>query len=142
MFLVVIGTLKSKYMFLATPFLLMALIKKEKVEGLIFNNKKLPVKMFVVIFGIGWMISGVNLAPTQMDLQEMNKAIQLAKDNNMVLLNDWGNGWAFQYLDYNTNYKSSYPNPDYNNYPRPFVAYTIEKIPLCERVASKTVICK
>jgi len=142
-----LGLLKSKYMFLATPLLIIGLIKKEKKEGITIYSKRkkvketIPVMFFVIILGLGWMVTGTQLAPTTQNLQDMNQAIIIAQDQNMILLNDWDYGWQLEYLGYHTKYKISYPNPDYNNYQKPFVAYTNKKLD-CNKISKKIFICE
>jgi hypothetical protein len=144
--LLLLGVLKSKYMFLAVPLLIMGLMSKEDKQPLsfkreIFGIKKIPVFYVCFILGIGWFFMGLNMYPTQGDLNEMKSTIQLAKDHNVQLYNDWGDGWTFESLGYNTNYKSSPPNPDWNNLPRPFIAWSKEKIIGCTEIKKYTQNC-
>ena len=118
--LLVLGCLKSKYMFLVTPFLVMALILKEKREGLWLKDLKIEPMLFVAIFSISFIIMPLNMYPTSSDIQEMELLISYYNDNNIPIYNDWGDGWTFIYLGYDTNYKSSPPQPDWNNLTPPF----------------------
>lgn len=138
--LIGLGLLKSKYMFLATPFLLMGLIDKDNKEGLTIRNKTFPVLFFVIILGFGWIVTGIQLAPNHSDLIEMKEAINLAEDMNFPLFNSWGYGWQFRYLGYNTIYAVSPPEPDWNNLSRPYIAYSNKKLD-CEQINKKTFIC-
>lgn len=145
--LLAFGMLKSKYLFLATPFLLMALIKKEKSTGLWLESKRFKKKIeikpivFVIVFGIGFVISGVSLYPQQSDFVEMQEIIVLSKDNNVPLYNEWGSGWFFEYLGFETNYKVSYPDPDWNRLDKPFYAYSRIQDLNCSKINKNSYIC-
>jgi len=144
-FLILLGALKSKYMFLAVLPLMMGLLWKELNENGLSIPKmgieKIPVLAFCGLLGVGWFFMGLNMYPTQSDLSEMSYAISLANDNNLELYNDWGDGWMLVSLGYDTNYKISYPNPDWNNLPRPFIAWSQEKIIGCEIKGKHTQTC-
>ena len=139
-FLLLLGALKSKYMFLAVPLLVLGVLLKQQKEGLsfkktLFGVKEIPVLYVCLILGIGYFFMGLNMYPTTLDLNEMSYAIKLSRDQNVMLYNDWGDGWTFVSLGYDTNYKISYPNPDWNNLPKPFVAWSKEKIEGCVKVS-------
>lgn len=144
--LLLLGVLKSKYMFLAVPLLLMGLMAKEDQKPLafkreIFGVKEIPVMFVCLMLGVGWFFMGLNMYPTQSDLEEMKSAIKLSKDNNVILYNDWGDGWILVSLGYNTEYKSSYPNPDWNKLQRPFIAWSKTEILDCNKVTKKIQYC-
>jgi hypothetical protein len=145
-FLLLLGALKSKYMFLAVLPLIMGLLWKELNEkGLSIPKmgiEKIPVLAFCALLGIGWFFMGLNMYPKQTDLNEMQSAINLANELNVHLYNDWGDGWMLVSLGYDTNYKISYPNPDWNNLSRPFVAWSKEEILGCNKVTKKTQLCR
>jgi hypothetical protein len=125
-----LGVLKSKYMFLATPFLLLGLIQKEKTIGLKFRGDIIPTTFFVFLLGIGWFVTGLQLEPSHQELEEIQTLIKMSEDSNIPIYNHWESGWYFIYLGYNTKYKASWPNPDWNNLDRPFFVYNKkEKMP-------------
>jgi len=142
-----LGILKSKYLFLATPFLLMGLIQKEKSVGLWLESKRFSNKIeivpvvFVVVFGFGLILSGVSMFPTQIDFVEMQQAIDFATDNNIPLVNEWGSGWYFVYLGFETKYKIGPPDPDWNNLDKPFVAYSRDFDLNCSKISKNTWLC-
>lgn len=145
LFLIVLGALKSKFMFIATPLLLVGLLDKQLKEGItlkreIFGIKKIPILYICIILLIGYFLMGINLYPTQNDLNEMKNAIQLSKDKNIILYNDWGDGWIFTYLGYETNYKISPPNPDWNKLTKPFFAWSKQDFN-CEKVTKSLWFC-
>jgi hypothetical protein len=142
--LLVVGALKAKFMFLAVPFLLMGLLDKELKEGLSIPKlgiERIPVLAFCVLLSIGWIFMGVSSYPTGVDVQEMREAIQLSKDTNQLLFNDWGDGWLLISLGFDTNYYMSPPEPDFNSLKRPFVAWSLEDIVGCERISKRTQQC-
>jgi len=142
--LLVVGALKTKFMFLAVPFLLMGLLDKELKEGLSIPKLKIeriPVLAFCVLFSVGWVFMGVSAYPTGPDVQEMKEAIKLSEDLNIPLYNDWGDGWMLISLGYDANYYMSPPQPDFNTLKRPFVAWSIEEIVGCERISKRTQQC-
>lgn len=146
--LLTLGLLKSKFLFLATPFLFLALIQKEKSVGLWLKSKRFPEKklridvwLFVIIFGVGLIFSGVSLYPTQSDLLEMQEAIVFSEDNNLLLFNEWGSGWYFEYLGFETIYKMGPPNPDWNSLDKPYLAYSRQEDLNCERISKHTFVC-
>ena len=132
--LLLVGALKAKYMFLATPFLLMGLIQKEKSVGLQIRGTKIPIMLFVVIFGISFVFMAQSFYPQQSDLREISNLIELSADQNLPLYNDWSSGWFFTYLGFETNYKASPPSPDWNSLSKPFFAYSsVEELP-CSKI--------
>lgn len=139
-----LGILKAKYMFLATPFLIMGLIQKHQETGLhipklgIKNIPIIPLSFFLLI---GWFVMIQFAYPTQTDIQEMKNAIQLSKDLNIPLYNDWGDGWTFVSLGFDTNYKISTPNPDYNKLKKPYIAYSKTQLD-CKNITKKTQLCE
>lgn len=146
LFLIAFGALKSKYMFLAAPLLCIGLLDKQLKQGIvlkrqIFGIKEIPVLYMCGILLIGWCLMGINLYPTQSDLKEMSYAITYASDNNFPLHNTWGDGWMFVSLGYDTNYKISPPEPDWNKLTRPYIAWTDLNIVGCERISKRTQQC-
>lgn len=143
--LLLIGLIKSKYLYLATPFLLMGLIQKELTIGLkTRKGKTIQVLPLAVLLLIGWTLTSTHLYPTQTDLEEIKETIQYAQDNNLKIYNSWGDGWIFEYLSYPTKYKSSIPEPDWNNLPKPYIAWSKEKINGCNSIKNlslKTQLC-
>lgn len=142
-FLLLLGALKSKYMFLAVLPLVFGLLAKELESGLslkreLFGIKQIPVLYVCLILMIGWFLMGLNMYPTQTDLSEMSYAISYAKDTNQLLYNDWGDGWTFVSLGFDTNYKISPPQPDYNNIKRPYLAWSKTKLLDCNSI-TKTI---
>lgn len=84
---------------------------------------------------------GYSLYPTTNDLNEIKKAIQLSKDTNLPIYNDWGEGWIFISQDYPTKYFASTPNPDWNNLKKPYLAWTTETLPNCQTIKNKLKKC-
>jgi len=143
-FLLLLGALKSKYMFLAVVPLIMGLMVKEKESGLSIPKmgiEKIPTLAFCLLLVSGWFVMGLSMYPTQSDLLEMQQAIDLARSQNQPLYNDWGDGWMLESLGYHAYYKISPPQPDWNNLKRPFVAWSIENISGCERTNKRTQQC-
>lgn len=136
-----IGLIKLKYLFLATPFLLIGLIKKEQLTGICIAEKRIPLLFIILILGVGWVITAINLYPTDSNIQEIQEVIRLSNDNNIVLYNDFGSGWLITYLGKEVEYKASYPNPDYNNLKKPYYAYTNKKLD-CTKINNKTYFCE
>jgi hypothetical protein len=135
-FLFIFGAIKAKYMFLATPFLLMAVIQKEKSVGLFLGKVKFPIHplIFCAIFGISLVIMATNLYPIQTDLKEIKDLIQISGDQNIPIYNDWGTGWLFVYEGYNTRYKASrQPGFDWNELKKPYLAYSTTDLP-CNKI--------
>lgn len=139
--LLIVGLIKVKYLYLATPFLLMGLIHKELTEGIIIRKKTIPVIFFVILFLFGFIFMGLNMYPTQEDMGELQTAINLAKDNNLQLYNDWGDGWMLIYLGYPTEYKCSIPQPDWNNLPKPYIGWSKREIIDCNNLTKKIYYC-
>jgi hypothetical protein len=72
------------------------------------------------------------------DILLAQQSAHLAMDNNIVLLNDWSLGWVIINEGYNTPYKSSIPQPDYNNSPSPaylFINKLTKINKQCEKVS-------
>lgn len=142
--LLVMGLVKSKYMFLATPLLLIPVLDKHLKEGLSIPKiglNKIPLVGFSMFLLVGWVVMIQFTYPLKSDIDEMKFAIDYSTDNNLPLYNDWGDGWTFEYLGFETKYKVSYPNPDWNNLDKPFVAYTKQDLLGCDKLAKKTQQC-
>lgn len=139
-----LGCLKAKYMFLATPFLIAGLFDKYLREGLhipklgIHNIPLIPVAVFLLV---GWVVMVQFAYPTLSDMSEMKQAIDMHEQTGIPFYNDWGDGWAFVSLGFDTNYKISYPNPDWNNLEKPFLAYTKEELFGCLKLTKKIQQC-
>jgi hypothetical protein len=138
--LLTIGLVKVKYMFIATPLLLLGLIIKDEKIGIYFRKDKLPLIPIAIFCLIGLTLMSPFLYPTQNDVQEMREAIQLTKDYNLPLRNDWGDGWTFEWLGQKTKHKIS-NHTDLNFEGTGFIAYTNKDLNHCEKVSSKTFIC-
>ena len=136
-----VGLLKSKYIFLSVPFLVLGLMRKENEEGLILRGDKLPLIPIGCICLIGLTFMSVFMYPTQTDLTEMREAIQLSEDLNLPLYNSWGEGWIFTYLGMETKYKISYPDPDWNNLSTPYVAYSKNIDLNCKKINKHSYLC-
>jgi hypothetical protein len=141
-FLLCFGAVKAKFMFLAIPLLLIGLLDKQIKSGLVLKKeimgiKEIPVLYICGILLIGWVIMGVSAYPTQNDLMDMKQGIQLAKDQNITLYNSWGDGWMFVSLGFDTNYKSSIPNPDWNNLQRPYLAWSQNDLYNCTKIKNR-----
>lgn len=139
-FLIFLGLVKLKYIFLSSILLGVGLVNKELNGGLKTKQGTIPLLPIAFLCLIGLTISSLYLFPTQKDVKEIDFAIQYATDNNIILVNDWGVGWLIESRGYQTKYKISRPNPDFNNLNKPFVAYTKQKLD-CERLTEMVFIC-
>lgn len=146
LFLLGLGVLKSKFMFLAVPILLLGVLDKQLKEGIKLKRPFMDINEIPVLYCcgfllVGMILAGVSLYPTQSDMNEARWAVELAKDNNLPLYNVWGDGWLFESIGFDTNYKISYPSPDWNDLPRPFLAWNPEKLPNCEKLGKRLQHC-
>ena len=142
--LIGIGIVKSKYMFLSIPFLAMGVIRKDKEQGLIVRGNRIPLIPVCLYLLIGFCLMGMNMFPTLGDVSEVDYIISRAEANEIPIYNDWGEGWLFEWRGYNTPYKVSIPQPDWNKLETPFYAYTKfpEDLPVCERLTKYTYFCQ
>ncbi len=127
LFLFIVGLIKVKYMFLAIPFLAMGLfvIDKSNKDLKILGRFDWPNLVLIALCcSIAFGFMAFNSYPNQDQMTLYQEGIQLAHDNNLLLYNDWETGWYLEYLGFKTEYKSSYPNPDYNSISNRFVAIT------------------
>lgn len=139
----IIGFLKINLMVFAVPLLTLNFLNLEERKGL--RSKKWFPNLIVVglVFACVYAFFGFYASPTQADLDQIQQGIVLANDLNIPLYNDWEIGWQIEYFGHKTEYKASYPNPDYNNLPRPFLALSKEELP-CKKIVGtirKTFIC-
>lgn len=139
--LIIIGLVKIKYMFIATIVLSIGLVVKELSQGLYIRQTKLPIVPLAIYFLILLLISSQFVYPTQNDVTEINELIQKSNETKIPIYNDWGQGWLFESLGYETQYKISRPNPDYETLTRPFYAYTTQKINNCTQTSKRTFEC-
>ena len=134
---IIIGFLKINLMVFAIPLLALNFLNLETKKGL--RNKKWFPNLIAVglVFACVYAFFGFYASPTQADLDQIQQGIVLAEDLNVPLYNDWEIGWQVEYLGYPTKYKASYPNPDWNNLSKPFVALTKEELP-CKKITGET----
>ena len=129
--LFVIGFIKIKYMLFAIPFLALGMV--------VFEEKYKHIKHFpnlvhiAICFAIVFSFMGLWMSPTPTQFENIDYAYELGEDLNIPVYNDWTYGWWIKYLGHDTNFKSSYPNPDYNNLSKPFIALTRKKLD-CEYI--------
>lgn len=140
LFLIFLGLINLKYVFLASILLGVGLVNKEISGGIQTKQGRIPLLPIAFLCLIGLTITSLYLFPTQSDVKEIDFAIQFAKDNNIVLVNDWGVGWLIESRGYQTKYKISRPNPDFNKIDKPFVAYTKKSLD-CEQLTEKVFNC-
>jgi len=86
---------------------------------------------------IGWNVAIFMQQPTSIEWGKISEVIQLQKDTNYPLYNDWSFGYWLIHKGYDTNFKGGFPNPDYNQLQKPFVALTQEELP-CKKVSEYT----
>jgi 4-amino-4-deoxy-L-arabinose transferase-like glycosyltransferase len=135
-----IGLVKVKFLFLATPFLSIGLIKKDLLMGIFIGKDKLNLYPIAIIGLCGMIVLSFFLYPTQANVLEVQQAIKLAEDNNLELRNDWGDGWLVTWQGKYTPYKiSNNANPDLNG--KGFVAYTNKDLNECKKINTKTYLC-
>jgi len=122
----IIGFIKIKYMLLAIPFLALNFVKFENEHK---HLKHWPNLIFVgLAFTCFFNLLSFNAAPTIEQFNTIDSAIMLANDSNMPLYNDWKFGWWLEYKGQTTEYKASFPDPDYNNLTRPFIAISSDNL--------------
>lgn len=128
LFLFFIGLIKVKFMFLSVPFLCLGLfvlydkIKNQKILG---KYKTPNLIFFCICASISFGLLATTMQPTQKDLDLIDYSIKASQELKTPLYNDWSYGWWIEYKGQPTEYKSSYPNPDYNSLKKPFLALTI-----------------
>lgn len=116
------GLIQNKFMILSIPFLAIGFaLFFEKLEKMKWLPNYLII-CFISVLLIGFLSLGVS--PTQNEMNLVEESVLLANDLEVPLYNDWTYGWWITYKGYETEYKSSIPDPDYNNLPKPFVALT------------------
>lgn len=103
--------------------------------------KEIPVLYICAILLIGWVVMGVSAYPTQSDLMDMKTVISVAEKDGVKLYNDWGDGWIFVSLGYDTNYKMSIPNPDWNKLERPYMAWSTDELYNCTKLKKRFWVC-
>jgi len=137
--LLAMGFFKAKVMLFAVPWLALGIVEADEK----FKTKRWWPNLIAVglVFCCAFSFMAYFTAPTTQDFDSIKEAIQLSKDTNLPLYNDWDYGWWFWYNGYETKYKISFPNPDWNKLPKPYIAYTDLNLP-CEQLKEKVFICK
>jgi hypothetical protein len=110
-------------MLFAIPFLALGLVVFEDKYKKKFKHFPDLTKI-AIAFSIAFCFLGFYAAPTQTQFDTINQAYVLSEELDIPIYNDWKYGWWIIYNGYDTNFKASYPNPDYNNLQKPFVALT------------------
>jgi len=133
------GFVKAKVMLFAVPWLALGLVEADAK----FKDKRWWPNLVVVglVFCVAFSFMAYFTVPTTQNFADIKEVIQLSQDNNYPLYNDWSYGWWVWYNGYETNYKAFYPDPDYNNLPKPYLAYTDTNLP-CTQLKEKVFICK
>jgi len=118
---------QGKLVMLLMPFLVLSI-----GQLLVFiQQKQYDIKnvlVIVFIFIICWNIVFLQLQPTNNDWKIVNKAVEIQKDTNFVIHNDFGFGYWLLFANGNTKWYGGFPNPDYNNLQKPFIAVTQEEL--------------
>jgi len=128
-----VAVLIPKFALFCLPFVALGLVnmidKVEKEDKYIKVRRHLPnFTLFCLIMCFLFAYIGFSAVPSSEQLQQDKEAIQLAQDLNINLYNDWDYGWHLTYLGYNTTYRAGYPNPDYNNLQKPYIALTTQDL--------------
>lgn len=106
------GILTSKFMYQGIVFLLMGFYEfliifdfKIKMLSLGFYKRFKQIVVFsaIYIILIGQYNSVINAEPTGSTFELLNYSIQLSKDTNIPLNNEWGVGYWLKYLGKDTN---------------------------------------
>jgi hypothetical protein len=111
---------QSKFIFLAPFFFPISIIKS--CEWIDSKTKKQELKGFIykfvigfsILLVIGYSVLSYEYPPTQGNAELVKFSVQYQKDSNLPLYNDWSLGWHTQFYGYQTKFKGSLPNPDYN----------------------------
>ena len=122
-FLILIGLVKLKYIFLCVPILVMVwMLNPQPIKFIFINLKRISLISIIAIaiYGLIFFFS----SPSISEMNLVKESIQLSHDTNYPFINDWSYGWWITNQGYDTKYKSSYPNPDWNNIDPPIVALT------------------
>ena len=116
LFFIPIAFLSGKYAYHALPILAIG------VAGVydLFEGKleKLKIPLLAGTLTMFFILSTYGIYttfPKQGTLESVNHALQLGKDKNKQVLNDWELGYFLEFQKYPTKYKGFLPNPDYNN---------------------------
>jgi hypothetical protein len=149
-FLFIVGMIKVKYMFLAVPLMAMGLLVIDNANQgqKILGKFKWPDLVLLGLFcSASFGVMAYWSEPTSQQLTLVDLAIVLHKENGLPLYNDWSTGWWFENKGFHTNYKSSYPEPDYNSINKKYIAFTMYDInKSCEEKAKagkfKLLICQ
>ena len=135
--------LQGKLVFILVPFVLLGIVRfivlvEEKGHNL---NILIPLSFF--------MLFCMNIAffyaePSTEQMVFVQDSIKISKDYNLPLYNDWSYGYWLNYYGQDTNYRGSFPNPDYNNVQKPFIALSDHNLTTinCIVVKEKEIITK
>ena len=121
--MLIVGFIKIKYMLFAIPFLAMGFVEFENKYKPKF--KRWPNLIVVgLAFCLAYSMLGLFASPTTGQFALVDETIELGTKDKLPIYNDWQYGWWFVYKGFDTNFKASYPNPDYNLLSPPYYALT------------------
>ena len=115
--------LQGKLVFILVPFVLLGIVRFiELVEEKGYCLNLLIPLSFFMLFCMN--IAFFYAEPSVEQMFFIQDSIKISKDQNLKLYNDWSYGYWLNYYGQDTNFKGGFPNPDYNNLEKPFLALT------------------
>jgi hypothetical protein len=119
--------LQGKLVVLLIPFVLLGIVRfivlvEEKGHSL---NLLIPLSFFMLFC---MNISFFYAEPSVEQMVFVQDSVKTAKDHNLPLYNDWSYGYWLNYYRQDTNYRGSFPNPDYNNLQKSFIALSDQNL--------------
>jgi hypothetical protein len=85
---------------------------------------KKSILVLAIILYVGWNIALYVQQPTINDWDLINDTIELQKDTNYPVFNDWSFGHWLRIKGLETKYRSGGNNLDYNSLQKPFIGLT------------------
>jgi hypothetical protein len=120
---IIFSLIQGKLIFCLVPFVLLGLLNALELceKRNINTNTLIPLAFFMLLC---MNVAFLGAEPTTKQMSLTKESIELSKDANIQLYNDWSYGYWLNYYGFKTKFDGTKPNPDYNNLQRPFMALT------------------
>lgn len=128
--------LQGKFVFVLIPFVLLGIVRfvsliEQKGHSM---NLLIPLSFFM-LFCMNVAFFYAEPSVEQMFL--VKDSVKMAEDNNLQLYNDWSYGYWVNYYNYDTNFRGSFPDPDYNLLQKPFFALSDKNLTTIQCIVEK-----
>lgn len=96
LFLTGFGLVNPKFLVLSLPLLCVVMIQFVQKKPSLLFPAKIVIGILILGFSVSWFFGGYE--PTPVEWNTVQFAVDLAKDSNQTLYNDWSLGWIVEWM--------------------------------------------